>query len=54
MFIRYLYRVKRLNGSSQDYEEYALNEATEDFTNNGVSMTKLRLYYTLNGDPESR
>jgi|GEM_PF-1265309 len=56
--MRYLYRVKRVNGSSQDYDESdnqnALQDAQADFVANGVSITKIRLYYTLANDPENR
>ena len=52
--MRYLYTVRRVDNSSQDYEEENYNLALDDFNENGVSITKKRLYYTVQNDPEGR
>lgn len=52
--MRYLHQVVRTDGSSRQYEEWEYEDALADYNARGVSMTKLRLYYTLENDPQAR
>jgi DNA-binding transcriptional MerR regulator len=49
---RYLYRVNYIAGGKRDYEESDLPTAQQDFLDNGSSIRKIELYYTLSNDPQ--